>query len=144
MTRYTLQIVSRKSTLGNFIVWNILRIISMFPNKKSDGRQLFDRWLRTISTLDHPLSGRYRTSDRASELHNVDFLMYCVSLRIDMYSKYGVSFEGTHEAWEIPSSETTKCGCLYWACPEHLWSCESRAKNTGSSWMSGKKSLLIF
>ena len=62
--------------------------------KKSDGRQLFDRWLRTISTLDQSLSGRYRTSGRVSELHNVDILMYCVSLRIEKYSKYGVSFEG--------------------------------------------------
>ena len=33
-----------------------------------------------------------------AELHNADILMYSVSLRIDMYSKYGVSFEGTHEA----------------------------------------------
>ena len=70
--------------------------------------------------------------------------MKSVSLRIDMYSKYGVSFEGTHEAWEIPSSETTKSGRLYWECPEHLWSRESLVKDTGSFWESGeKKSLLL-
>ena len=78
-----------------------------------------------------------------AELHNVDILMYSVSLRNDMYSKYGVSFEGTHEAWEIPSSDTMKSGRLYWECPEYLWSCESRVKDTGSSWVSGKKSLLL-
>ena len=65
--------------------------------------------------------------------------MYSVSLRIDMYSKYGVSFEGTHEALEIPSSETMKSGRLYWECPEHLWYRESRLKDTGSFWISGKK-----
>ena len=62
-----------------------------------------------------------------AELHNADILMKSVSLHIDIYSKYGVSFEGTHEACEIPSSEKMKSGRLYWECPEHLWSRESRA-----------------
>ena len=133
MSRHTLQLVSGKSNLDNFIVWNTHRLeyltyLTCNSGKKTDGSQ-FDVWT-IITNCQYRRSFYVRTisyfRQSIAELHNVDILMYCVSLRIDMYSKCGVSVKVVHEAWEIPSSETMKSGRLYLECPEHLWSRESR------------------